>query len=227
MTKLDTDLFGGMANPLHRHSKIDLQITLLIVRSFAYGLSVKKAASASGVTEKSVRGLYLQLRERLQEPDFAQWHKANRRLLFITDNNVEEAIRADFFEALSQCYSSTNCFRNYRDGKRKNRLCRKCTLPDYLTDKEVVTEAIEFNDSIRAFYNNIGIAAEDVSDPHIFKQRVIHTVVIASAARETPRMANGGFDYTSNKALSFRILFETTVANLANISLSKDQIYSS
>ncbi|MEM9054520.1 MAG: hypothetical protein AAGB16_04265, partial [Pseudomonadota bacterium] len=112
MTNPDWTSITGQANPLHRHSKLELATLMVIIRCFAYGLSLSRAADASGLTVKSVRDLYLQLRVRLQAASFAKWHRANRKLLFLSDPDIEEAIREDFFGALANCAANENCFRN-------------------------------------------------------------------------------------------------------------------
>ena len=158
----------------------------------------------------------MQLRSRLQDDRYAKWHRANRKLLTISDPDIESAIRSDFFDVLARCSGNENCFRNFRDGKRRNRLCQKCALPEYLGDKTQIEDALEFFDAIRVFYKRIGIAGEDRTRPDIFRLRAIHTVTILAAADGTPKANDGDFEFAKKAPLSFRALLETLVADLAD-----------
>jgi len=212
----DLKALTGLTNPLEWHAKTDLPTLMIIVRCFAYGISVALAAQKAGMSVKSVRNIYLQLRERLLQDSFAIWHKANRRLLNIASKNIEDAIRAGFFDTLAQCYFNSNCFRNFRDGKRQKRLCRKCPLPKQFDSSEDASAAVEFIDAIREFYKRLNIGTESNLPPaELFRRRAIHTATIATAARSSRRTKAGGFDYKDRTPLSFRSLLEALIADLA------------
>ena len=207
----------GQANPLQRHAKTDLNTLMLIMRCFCYGQSTTRAATLSGLSVKSIRNLYFLLRERLMKDRFAAWHGANRRLLNIASQHREDLLRDAFFTALASCHFNENCFRNFRDGKRAKRQCRKCPLSECLS-AEIRVEAIAFSDAVRAFYKNLNIAADN-DGVEANRCRAIHTAVITTSSHATPLMEEGRYDYASKVPLSFRTLFETLLADLADTPL--------
>ena len=183
----DLKALTGLANPLQRHGKTDLATSVMVIRCFAYGLSVKLTAQKTGLTQKSVRAHFLELRTRLGNPQFAKWHGANTKFLRAPSDNVEDAIRAGYFDQMARCYFNTVCYRNYADGKRRKRLCRKCPLRDRFQSDETLIEALAFIDAIRAFYKHIGIGSETGEKAAIFKARAIH---YSNASHSQPNYPN-------------------------------------
>ena len=201
---------SDFANPLARHSKTDFDTTLLVVRGFCYGVSVPLAAKQTGLTPKSIRATYLQLREHLLRSEFAPWHRANRVLVTITSKDIQEALRESLFDELSACHANKTCWRNFKTGHRKNRLCRPCPLKTQFTDELRLEEALHFSDTIRAFYAQIGIGHESkFTAIERFKRRAIHTATITAASQATRRGKTGVYDYTDPAPLAFKTLLQT------------------
>lgn len=200
---------------LRRHAKADLVTRLIVVRGFCLGLSVKGAAKASSLSEKSVREMYLDLRQRLLKPLFNKWHHAFQHLVRVQSEDIEEAIRDAFYDTLSQCYFDPSCYRNFAAGNRKVRLCRSCPLPGRLSSEARVAEALSLIDAVRSLYQRLGITAEHGIDRvTLFKLRLIHTATLIVVATETRRLPSGAYDPEHRAFRSYRTLFDALLADL-------------
>jgi hypothetical protein len=208
------DAARAPGNRLRRAAKVGEPELVLIVRNFSLGLSVAGTAKRSGLSDKSVRAILLELRARLDAPRYNRWHHGGRRLLTIPDEAIEEAVRDAFFDTLAQCYFNATCYRNYRAGNRKTRLCRTCPLKTAVSG-ENLDDCLALADTVRAFYARLGIAAERGGDRvTLFRLRLLHTATVTAVLEHTRRRRGGMPDLTSDAYLSFRSLFETLLADL-------------
>lgn len=202
-------------NALRKHAKAEAATLAKLVRCFCQGLSVGGAAKACGLTEKSVRGYYIALRHRLLKQQFNKWHHGWAALVRVKDETTQETTREAYFATLAGCYFASTCQRNHAAGNRKQRLCRKCPMPDRFSAPERVEEALGLIDTVRYFYDRIGIGVEHGWEPApLFRERLIHTAVIASVGENTARDAAGRLDPNDKSFLSFRTLFDTLLGDL-------------
>lgn len=206
---------GVPANRFRRRAKVSEDQLLLLVRNFCHGLSVPLTARMTGLSEKTIRQLFLGLRARLPKPRFARWHRAERALLTVSSADVERRVRDAFFETLSGCWSNTSCWRNWTAGNRQSRLCRSCPLPERLTTQDKVDEATAFIDAVRGFCGRLHIGAERTGDrATLFRLRAIHTATITTVVQNTRRDDLGLLDPRDDSFLSFRSLFDQLVLDL-------------
>lgn len=200
---------------IRRHGKVDAPTLLRLVGSFCLGRSVRNAARTAGLTERSTRAIYLELRGRLLKPQFNKWHRAHQRLARVQSPDVEDAMRDAFFDSLSQCFENAACYRNFTAGNRKTRLCRSCPLPGRLSGADKVQDALALVDAVRELYRHLGITAEHgVDRVTLFRARLIHTATLMSVAEDTRRTAAGKFDPKHRSFLSYRTLFDALLADL-------------
>lgn len=199
-----------------RYPKIADAAMARIAYYFCHGASVDAVAKTVGVSRKTVRELYIAMRAQLPGPRFARWHRANRALLNVASENTDLLIRATFFDVLAECGLNTTCQRNFEAGNRKVRLCRSCTLPGKFTASERVEEALALIDAVRAFYRRVGIHGEAEKDVvSLFRQRLIHTVVVTTAMANGRKLKSGLLDPAHRTELSFGSLLKTLLEYLA------------
>ncbi|SMH62818.1 hypothetical protein SAMN02982994_6641 [Azospirillum lipoferum] len=193
--------------PLRPNGKITIQQGVRLSYNFALGLPLASSAEATGLSRKSVREMSVEFREHLTQPAFNEWHRSNVLLVGITDPEQEALIRTTFFDVLGECHGNETCYRNYRLGNRKARLCRKCPLPAKLKHAETVTAATEAIDLIHRFYEGLGWRGEGGRDPvQLFRRRFIHTSAIATARANTRMLPNGAADPRDSGFLSVNTL---------------------
>lgn len=162
-----------------------------LVYFFCNGLPVRLTAKLTGLTPKTVRGVYLELRARLLEPQFNRWHATNGRLVDLPEVGGEAIIRAGFFFVLAQCANNETCARNWRLGNRKKRQCRSCPLADVYRDNDRAA-AHTVIDTVHQFYERIGIRGEkEGNSVLLFRERLVHMTVVATARANSVIMANG------------------------------------
>lgn len=174
------------------HPKIDDAALIRLVYYFSNGISVKAVAGTLGLSPKSVRAHYLDLRARLKKPKFARWHSIYTSLVSVPSLVQERMLKAGLIEALAVCYAS-KCYGNYASGNRKNRMCRRCPLPHAFTMSANAADAIGAVDEITAFYRRLGIRGEGGSLDAFF-ERFLHTSVIACVREHSRRLPNGLLD---------------------------------
>ena len=162
-----------------------------LVYYFCCGIGIKAVADALGISRKSVRDHYLDLRARLRKPKFRRWHAVYGALATISDQAEESYLRGAFIEALATCHYS-DCHANYDKGNRKSRICRRCPLSHAFSSPELTAEAIGAIDDIRAFYTRLGIRGEPAGDKlSEFFERLVHSSVVSCVGENSNRLANG------------------------------------
>ncbi len=185
---------GTQANQFRAGAKFDEPTFIRLVYCFCNGVPVAIAARSTGLSVKTVRGLYIELRGRLLDPAFNRWHGTNRRLIKLPAKEWEEVLRAGYFDLLSKCAGNETCARNYRLGNRKARQCRACPLAGVWTD-ERRAEAYAVIDTVHRFYETLGIRGEkDIHPVMLFRERLIHTTVVATVANHIKKLENGLLD---------------------------------
>ncbi|MTD94355.1 hypothetical protein GIW81_08410 [Hyphomicrobium sp. xq] len=202
-------------NPLRRSAKLDLVRTIQAVDLFAQGIGVNIAAKATGTSRKTMRGLYIDFRDRLSDPVFARWHRANAALLNVTAAEEIALIKSAMLELLAQCHALDTCYRNYRAGRRSSPICRACPLHRKFTSPETDGEAAALINSLRAFYHALNIHAEEGRDPvSLLRARLIHMVTIAAVTQNSRRLAGGRLDPKQKTFLSFGTFREVLARHL-------------
>jgi len=201
-------------NPLRKFAKTDLPTMVRGVDLFAHGVSLETASKALKLSRKSARGLYIELRDRLAEPVFARWHRANVLLPAIASPEQNILLKSAFMDILAECHSNLICYRNYRAGRRASPLCRNCPLHGKFTGQAIATEAAQAMHQLRGFYHRIGIHAETGRDPvALFRLRFIHLVSIATVVQNSRRLSASRLDPNEKTFLSFGTFREVMIAH--------------
>jgi len=198
--------------PLRKHGKVTLQQAIRLAFNFAQGIPLDDTARAVGLTRKSVRDEFVQLRELLVRPQFNRWHQTNRALVMIADPEQEALVRATFFDVIGECFLNDTCYRNFRLGNRKARLCRACPVPGKFREERDIAAAVAAVDAVRVFYEQLGWRGERDEDPYrIFRRRFIHTNVVSTALSNSRKFGNGIADPADTGFLSVRSLAEKLI----------------
>lgn len=188
---------------------------------FCQGIGTKVAARNTGLSVKTVRGVYIALRERLRKPSFNRWHGLNRMLTSVSVPEQELIIRIEYFETLAACGLNETCRRNFRLGNRKARQCRACPLAQVYSD-ERRAEAYTVIDAVHDFYERIGIRGEkDRLGTLLFRDRLIHATVAGTVQNHSRKRANGLFDPEDRSFLSGGKLLDVLLTDLANEPLTE------
>lgn len=205
-----------VANQFVRNARFDEPTLMRLAYCFCQGIGLEVAARSSGLSRKTIRGIYIDLRKRLLKPAFNRWHGTNRRFLKLPGPAYEVLVRAVYFDTLARCAGNETCARNFRLGNRKRRQCRACPLADTASD-ERRAEAYTVIDTVHDFYERLGIRGEkDVSPVLLFRERLIHTTVVATVQNHSRTLANGFFDPTDRGFLSGGTLLDVLLTDLAD-----------
>lgn len=189
-------------NRFRARAKFDEATLVRLVYCFCQGVPLKIAARSTGLSIKTVRGLYLDLRKRLLKPAFNRWHGTANRFLKLPGPEYEVALRVAYFDMLARCAGNETCARNYRLGNRKRRQCRNCPLAEVVSDERRV-DAYTVIDTVHEFYERLGIRGEKGIPPMLlFRERLIHTTVVATVQNHSRKLENGFFDPNERRFLS-------------------------
>ncbi len=198
---------GG--NRLRPGAKFDEVTLIRVAYCFCQGIPVKVAARSTGLSAKTVRGLYLDLRARLLKPAFNRWHGTNRMLTGIGVPEHEGIIRMEFFETMAACGMNETCRRNFVLGNRKARQCRSCPLARAYPDEARCAEAYAVIDAVHTFYEALGIRGEKGRLPVLlFRERLIHTTVIGSVGAESLTRDKGAIHSRNSSFLAMETLLK-------------------
>ncbi len=200
------------ANQFRRAAKFDEVTLIRLAFCFCNGVPVRLAAASVNLSTKTARTIYLQFRRRLTHPKFNRWHGAYQRLARMPSVDSEMLVRTSFIDTLAECGLNETCYRNFRLGNRKSRLCRSCRLPQRFSSADRVNDALGVIDTVQAFYAMLGIRGETDIDPLVlFRLRLIHATTIATA-REASRIRGPKLTGDHLKAFrSVRTLIECVV----------------
>lgn len=202
-------------NPLRKDAKLDVAALVQSVDAFSHGIGVNVAAKAIGTSRKTVRGLYLEFRGHLQEPEFARWHRVNLMFPAIPALEQQVLVKAALFDLLAECHAQEACYRNYQAGRRASPVCRSCPLHGKFRTQERLEEAISLVHTVRDFYRRLNIHQEAGADPvALFRLRLIHTVTIATVVAHSRRKPSGHMLAAPKDFLSFGTFRELLVAKL-------------
>ncbi|GFO80788.1 MAG: hypothetical protein A49_04150 [Methyloceanibacter sp.] len=191
-------------NPLRKHAKLDLVQTVQAIDLFGQGVGINIAAKAIDTTRKTMRGLYIDFRDRLSDPVFARWHRANAALVNVTGAEEIALIKSAMLELLAECHAHDTCYRNYRAGRRVDPICRACPLHGKFGSKERDREAAGAINTLRGFYHALNIYTEPDRDPvSLLRARLIHMVTIATVLQNSRRLERSRCDPTQKTFLSF------------------------
>lgn len=198
-----------------RNPKIDDAVIIRLAHAFCHGLSIRAAANATGVTPKTARKYYIELRERLRKPRFRKWHRINITLPNVPSPEADWIVKAAFFDVLGECYANKTCYRNFKAGNRKNRICRRCPVPAKFTGGSQAIEAVGLIDAVRRFYETIGIRSEaDRDQVSLFRIRLIHTLTITTVRENSATLDSGLMDPLEKTFLSFGTLLDRMLEDL-------------
>tara|TARA_R110002096_G_scaffold29473_1_gene88634 strand:- start:330 stop:971 length:642 start_codon:yes stop_codon:yes gene_type:complete len=190
-----------------KYAKLQTQDYVRLTHGFCHGLSLDVVAASTGISKKTVRAFYLDLRAKLDAPKYSRWHNMNMVLPDFEDIEQEILIKSTFFDLLAECHFHKSCFRNYELGNRKTRICSKCPLAHKFTDQKTFELAIATSDEVRAFYRTLKIRGEKATDPvRLFRLRLIHTTTINTVRQNSKQSDNGLFDPLETTFLSFGTL---------------------
>lgn len=185
-----------------------LQMVHIIV-GFAHGTSIMACSDLAKTHRDTVRDIYEALRERLLTPRFDKWVQSSYAS---PERNAEDdaAIMIEAKTALFGCHKNTDCFKRYRAGRRKTRVCRACPIRSYaaLFDEvpreagvgwvggrqptlgnanggfeKQIEDLVEIVDRMRAFYRQLGWKESNAdTDPRsVFEKRFRHYEVFSTA----------------------------------------------
>lgn len=196
-------------------AKFDEIALMRLAYCFCQGIGTKVAARNTGISVKTVRGLYITLRERLRKPAFNRWHGLNRMLTSVSVPEHELIIRTEYFETLAACGLNETCRRNFRLGNRKSRQCRACPLAFVYSDARR-TEAYTVIDAVHDFYERLGIRGEKNRLPVLlFRERLIHATIVGTVQAVSRKRANGFFDPEEKTFLSGGTLLDMLLSDLS------------
>ena len=189
-------------NRLRARAKFDEATLVRLVYFFCNGVPVAIAARNTGLSTKTVRGVYIDLRARLLKPEFSRWHGTSQRLLGLTGPDEEFAVRTLYLDLLGRCAGNATCARNYRLGNRNKRQCRACPLAAANSDA-CRPEAYAVIDAVHDFYERLGIRGEkDIPPAILFRERLVHTAVIGTVHANSKKLDNGFIDPNERAFLS-------------------------
>lgn len=202
-------------NQFRGRAKFDEATLMRLVYCFCQGVPLKITARSTGLSVKTVRILYLELRKRLLKPAFNRWHGTSNRFLKLPGPEYEAAVRVLYFDTLARCANNESCARNYRLGNRKRRQCRNCPLEE-VASEERRADAYTVIDTVHTFYERLGIRGEKgVEATVLFRERLIHTTVVATIQNHSRTLPNGFFDPNEREFLSGGALLDTMLSDLA------------
>lgn len=174
-----------------RHPKMDDATLIRLVYYFCNGMPLEAVAKTLGLSRKSVRAHYLDLRARLTKPKFRRWHALYNAFVAIPDEKEERRLKGTLMELMAGCYYS-RCYGNYASGNRKNRICRRCPLSQAFSKAGHLDSAIEGIDAVSAFYRQLGLRGDVAPDKQtVFLERFVHASIVA-CLRETAKKQPGG-----------------------------------
>ncbi len=201
-----------------KHPKLDDPTLIRLAYGFCQGISLDAMAAAYSVSRKTVRDVYLDFRARLKKAAFARWHRQNRILVHVVDPEADMLIRTAFVDVLNECAGNENCYKVFKRGNRAKRVCRACPLLGKFSSPEIIQEAVDMLDTIRNFYGQLGIRERNVDRTANFRERLIHTSVIAAVRENSKRLPNGMLDPADDEFLAIGQLMLVLMDDLIETS---------
>lgn len=203
-------------NQFSRYAKIGESQVIQLAYAFCCGLPIAAASRLADVSTKSARIHYLEFRNRIAGRAFNRWHGIGSMLVRHDVEITEVLLRPAFFDLLAECHDNAKCGQNFRLGYRKARQCRNCPLIGKFTDPALADDAYGLIDAVHDFYRRIGIKSEGERDPvSLFRERLAHTVAIATAAQNSRRRPDGLPDPLDKDYLSVGTLLDKLLEDLA------------
>lgn len=187
-------------NRYRLHAKCSELQFLRVVASFVDRQPVDVAVSRSGLSRKTVRGMYLDFRDRLTKADFNRWHPLFQSL----PTQALDDVAAYGFGAIAvmhECAANPTCRRNYLLGNRKQRECRNCPLDKWFAEP-MAQETRELVDQVWAFYRYLGISEGRDRSLQTFARQLIHLEILNLAATHSRRYPDGQFIIKDDHYLS-------------------------
>ncbi|WP_117195400.1 hypothetical protein [Rhizobium terrae] len=189
-----------------------------VVAAFCMSFSIEIASERSGLSWKTTKALYVDLRERLFHPHFNRWHRLNAHADFESFRFLmEDVVR--YFYVLGKCAEKKACHRNYALGNRANRVCRSCPLLENL-DPGDVDGAVASLHRVQDFYKMLDWRAEnDEIHGQVMMKRTYHHGIHHIAYSQT-KFAKSGFPSASDDGyLSVAALFQMMIGSLSRYPL--------
>lgn len=122
----------------------------------------------------------------------------------------EVMLRAWYFDYMARCALNETCAGNYRLGNRKAQVCHACSLKEVFSD-ERRAETYTVIDTVHEFYERLGIrgGGKDIAPMLLFRERLIHTIVVATVQNHSRKLANDLFDPAQKSLLGGGTLLTT------------------
>lgn len=209
---------GGGNTPVsvfRRHPQIGDNTLIRIAYAFCQGIRVDAAAKAAGLSRKSVRAVYLDLRPRLKKPAFRRWNSLVRALVHVDDPEADALMRAAFLDVLAGCYGNQTCLKTYRRGNRKDRLCRSCPISGKFSSVETAIEAVALVDQLRAFHERLGLRESPNMDLERFRECLIYFSTVETVRQHSAQLPNGLLDPSDQDYLAIGQLHMLIMDDLA------------
>ena len=187
-------------NAYRHHAKCTERQFLWVVVSFVDRQPVDVAMSKSGLSRKTVRGMYLDFRDRLTKEDFSRW---NPLFASFPTETLEDVAAYGFgvMAVMHRCATNATCRRNYLLGNRKQRECRNCPLDKWF-NKPMALETRELVDQVWAFYRHLGISEGRDRSLKTFVRQMVHLEALNLAAAHSRRHPDGRFITNDDHYLS-------------------------
>ncbi|MEO1043198.1 MAG: hypothetical protein AAFX52_13000 [Pseudomonadota bacterium] len=200
--------------PLKRNSKLPYEVTRGMVEGFCLQEPIPDCAKRVGVSTKTVRATYHDLRARLIRPAFARWHPVGELNVDLSVQAAKDRLAKRQYLLLGRCFDHPTCWNNFVSGKRKTRQCRKCPLlPSF--GLEETLRLLMIADSVRIFYSDMRWGRERGADQAgLMELRVLHNHVLITALHETPLNKDGTFNVESEEPLALGTLLLELIDHL-------------
>ena len=200
---------------LRHQAKFDDGTLIRLCWGFGQGISIRAMAGSQGLSAKTVRAVYLDLRQRLKQPAFRRWHGLHRALIHHVEPETDALIRTAFIDVLAGCYGNDTCYRVFRRGNRETRLCAACPIPRAFSTAQNAQDAVELVDQVRGLYTRLGIREPDADPLQRFRERLIHGAVVYGVHANSRRLPNGLLDPSDMGYLAIGTLMDLLLSDLA------------
>lgn len=136
------------------------------------------------------------IRSLLLDPRYRKWHNFDQ--LAVLEFDGVDRLEKEIWRSFAACHFNDECFRNFRYGKRSQRMCQSCPAEQNAELAGVLTPEIsggmrELSDTIRAYYQVLlGFSREKgIEHAENFRLRAYHTTIINSARMASSEIEGG------------------------------------
>ncbi|WP_316356892.1 hypothetical protein [Devosia sp.] len=207
---------GASKRQYTRGGKLSDETVQGLLICFVNGITLAQTAEATGLSRKTVKLVFIDLRSRLKKPAFNPWHQSNDPW---PEQRKAQGDASDHFwlsVSLATCDSS-RCRRNFQLKNVARRKCRGCVLND--RSPGAIEHYLSLIDRTHDFYEQLGWR-NDTDHPNIvarFELRAAHFLTVWAVASHSRRLSNDLCDPADLGFLSGGSLFvrfhEELIAN--------------